>query len=86
MSDREQFEAARAAGLKARHETRVERAKDREFVQAELWKVANAARREVAEEIAAAIEAKVIDRYPTKGEILREVARIAREIGAKETS
>ena len=26
MSDREQFEAARAAGLKARHETRVERA------------------------------------------------------------
>ena len=33
MSDeREEFEAARAAGLKARHETRVERAREREAI------------------------------------------------------
>jgi len=59
---------------------------DEEFVQAELWKVANAVRREVAEEIAAAIEV----RQNAAGravayEALALAARIAREIGSKET-
>ena len=49
MSDRAEFEATRAAGLKARHETRVERA----------------IRRQVAEEIAAAIKAERIN--PARG-------------------
>jgi len=44
---REEHEAARAAGLRARHETRLRRA----------------IRREVAEEIAQAIEATTDDRY-----------------------
>ena len=76
MSDREQFEAARAAGLKARHETRVERA----------------IRRQVAEEIAVALEAEAVaedataDPEASWGHALRWAARTSREIGAKETS
>lgn len=71
MSDyREVHEQAREHGLKARHETRVERA----------------IRRQVAEEIAQAIEA-----HPSGGhKPFRIAAAIARQIGcpdcAKETS
>ena len=63
---REQQQASREVGLKARHETRVERA----------------IRRQVADEIAAACERDAI--YDTASRY--HFARIAREIGAKETS
>ena len=63
---RDQHEAAREAGLAARHETRVERA----------------IRRQVAEEIAIRCEHDTV--YDTAARWY--FARIAREIGAKETS
>ena len=69
---RDQHEAAREAGLAARHETRVERA----------------IRRQVAEEIAQALE-KDARQCPPKtvaSGAFERAARIAREIGAKETS
>ena len=85
MSDREQFQEARTAGLKARHETRQERA----------------IRREVAEEIAQALEAMLLyypeDIFPPDSttpdaiaaKAMRHAypyaARVAREIGSKET-
>ena len=70
MSDREQFQEARTAGLKARHETRQERA----------------IRREVAEEIAQAIEVEEgfkPDCTCSECDIAGRHARIAREIGSK---
>ena len=73
MSDREQFQEARTAGLAKRHETRQERA----------------IRREVAEEIAAKLDGLAADPHGTNGEqacwVFSMAAGIAREIGAKET-
>ena len=69
---REAHDEAREHGLKARHETRVERA----------------IRRQVAEEIAQALE-KDARQCPPKtvaSGAFERAARIAREIGAKETS
>ena len=84
---RDQQQAARDAGLAARHETRVERARDREFVQAELWRVANAARRDVTNEIAAAILAVACELGDgAQRELCYDLERTAREIGNRETS
>lgn len=83
---RDQQQAARTPGLKARHETRVERAMDRAVKDARA-----AVRAEVAEEIAAAIERWFPDPHEP-GEhcadcwLIQELAHVAREIGAKETS
>ena len=79
--ERTEFEAARAAGLKARHETRVERA----------------IRRQVAEEIAAEIDhfqKALEDAYAKRGNIADDLradaaeycATIARSIGIQEAS
>jgi hypothetical protein len=75
--DREVFRVRREAGLRARHETRERRA----------------IRREVAEEIAAALlDHPGPDPSPASPawwdgyvEAQRDMARIAREIGSKET-
>jgi hypothetical protein len=77
MSDRKEFQPARVAGLVKRHETRQERA----------------IRRQVAEEIAAAIgDHPGPDPSPASPawwagyeEAKSDCARIAREIGSKET-
>jgi len=71
--DREPFEQARAAGLRARHETRE----------------ARAIRKQVAEEIAQAIEVEESwkpDCSCPECHIAARHARIAREIGTKEAS
>ena len=70
MTDREEMQANRAAGLAKRHETRQERA----------------IRREVAEEIAQAIEVEEgfkPDCTCSECDIAGRHARIAREIGSK---
>lgn len=72
---REQHERDRAAGLAARHETRVERA----------------IRRQVAEEIAQAIDNLLENPHALgvgceHCDLLRLAATTARHIGAKETS
>jgi hypothetical protein len=70
--DREVFKVRRDAGLRARHETRE----------------ARAIRRQVAEEIAQALEG-VTDRQDGLrwlSEAMCDAAKIAREIGSKETS
>ena len=73
MSDRAEFDEARQHGLKARHETRVERA----------------IRRQVAEEIAAKLDGLAADPHGTNGEpacwAFSMAAGIAREIGTRET-
>ncbi|HEY9418299.1 MAG TPA: hypothetical protein VIQ30_26350 [Pseudonocardia sp.] len=74
MSDREQFQEARTAGLAKRHETRQERA----------------IRREVAEEIAQAIEVeaqRIRERHqPHTADGYANAADLARAIGSRETS
>ena len=70
--DRQEFAANRDAGLRARHETRE----------------ARAVRKQVAEEIAVAIEAKASDTSYSEPEEVTEhllaAAQTAREIGSKE--
>ena len=113
MSDREQFQEARTAGLKARHETRQERAIRRQVhdevlrgyhsmlcnsdvpdwtLSGELDAVTDAIlrmlqpaaiRRDVAEEIALALETEALSDYDAADD-LRWAAAKAREIGSKE--
>ena len=70
-NERAELETSRAYGLRKRHETRLKRA----------------IRREVAEEIAQAIEGARIERHWNIVALAAagECASIAREIGAKET-
>jgi len=69
VSDRDAFRENRAAGLRARHETRE----------------ARAIRKQVAEEIAQAIEANQDEIGDgEQREIFADMATLAREIGAQE--
>lgn len=55
---------------------------DEEFVQAELWKVANVSRRDVANEIAAAILAAAPSYSDSRQrDVVYDMERVAREIG-----
>lgn len=107
MSDREPFQTARDAGLKARHETRLARAQE---VECSCYKLlrgaggevrhhptcpnqaapdqtetreARAIRKQVAEEIAVAIEGMNINSGRER-QVALGAATIAREIGSKE--
>ena len=60
---------------------------DEEFVQAELWKVANVSRRDVANEIAAAILAAAPSYSDSRQrDVVYDMERIARQIGTKEAT
>ena len=86
---RDQHEAAREVGLAARHETRVERAREREIVQTELTRLANEVRKQVADEIYQALKRRRNEAREDQQRgwpLLSEAMIIASEIGAREHS
>ena len=98
MSDREQFEAARAAGLKARHETRVERAIRRESAEhlealaqqwveiGLIWDIGPAEQRGTPAQVVAARENASALRCWATHQRQAEMLLNPPDIGAKETS